>query len=69
MILPVTLAQGHKIHPCKLLRATLTADADILPDSGTFHTLNRTESSPMSSEARSCWRTVVDQGLDTASAI
>ena len=32
MMLPVMQAQGQKPHPRKLLRALLTADADILPD-------------------------------------
>ena len=32
MMLPVMQAQGRKPHPRKLLRALLTADADILPD-------------------------------------
>ncbi len=32
MMLPVMQAQGKKTHPRKLLRALMTADADILPD-------------------------------------
>ena len=32
MMLPVMQAQGYKPHPRKLLRALMTADADILPD-------------------------------------
>ena len=32
MMLPVMQAQGKRTHPRKLLRALMTADADILPD-------------------------------------